>query len=436
MAASFNVVLMLLFLAGTGGMEADLLSAISAEDYFKHHDVEVKVATMLDRAAKAPTDGPTQAAQLLAIRWLGEQPGSAKDKKVRDLLGAIAEGKQAQDAQGFARDYARIALTRLDGKPAPTMPLPVNSVREEALAWFPESARTAGAFDARGPASQTLDIGRMRQLVTARMPAESRTEIIKIIDQLGNVRVDRMSFAFVEADPSDAAKTSIWLRFTGKADHKRMVEMIRKNARGTQLQEEKGAKNEAISIVSAERQPPAFAVIGDTDLLICGASSDQGNHLAVLREVLEVRAGKKPSLLKGPLAALLKEVSADAVAAAVGEPSESQSRPFGLKAAPKSFVVQATRKGDPTGKIRLTFADADAAKNLVDMALAMKKQGEKQLDSIPAELKIPKETIAALKDALAATKIYADDKTVHMQGSFPASVLKTLPELLKDLLER
>src|SRR5262249_32852903 len=98
---------LLALLALSGGASTDVVSWLLPEHYFKAHQIDVTAAKMVELAGKDPADAKTSIAQLLAIRWLGEHPGEVKKAAAaRDLLQQIAQGKKAQDPQGFAREAA------------------------------------------------------------------------------------------------------------------------------------------------------------------------------------------------------------------------------------------------------------------------------------------------------------------------------------------
>src|SRR5260370_14372748 len=121
--AAIGLLEMLVLLAGTAGLPAnDLVSMIQADDYFAARSIAVNAKQMTELADKEPADGKKQVQQLLAIRWLGENPlATRKDVGAHEVLEQIAAGKKGQDLHGFARGHAKQALARLDGKPLPPL---------------------------------------------------------------------------------------------------------------------------------------------------------------------------------------------------------------------------------------------------------------------------------------------------------------------------
>src|SRR5262249_49885086 len=149
----------------------DLVSLIDAPAYFQARDIKITPEKMAELAVREPSDGKAQLAQLLALRWLGEeadQVKKAKDfPKILRQVEEIADGKGAQDPQGFAAEYARAAAIALGSarveKVSPK--LPENSARQDALTWFPASVRIVAAFDLRSGGPPAPEAGKaVRQL--------------------------------------------------------------------------------------------------------------------------------------------------------------------------------------------------------------------------------------------------------------------------------
>src|SRR5207248_2310639 len=124
---AFNGMAMgLLFLGGPAG--SDVLAAVDPVHYFAARQIDVPTDQMARLAGGTPKDAKTQVMQLLALRYLAEKSDKLKqaDKyaEYRRLLEEVAAGKTAQDAQGFAKEYAAIVLARLDGKALAAPPAP------------------------------------------------------------------------------------------------------------------------------------------------------------------------------------------------------------------------------------------------------------------------------------------------------------------------
>src|SRR6516164_3829283 len=122
------ILLPLLLLGPLAGTPTDLVAFVDPADYFASRRVEVGAGKLLELASGSPTDAKGTFQQLLAIRWLGENRDRLGEHQeaVRRALGRLAEGPD-----GFARDQARLALARLDGRPPPALhAAPKDSLRE------------------------------------------------------------------------------------------------------------------------------------------------------------------------------------------------------------------------------------------------------------------------------------------------------------------
>jgi hypothetical protein len=439
---AFSLIEFLVLLGSTASSPThDLVSLIRAEDYFKARNIAVKAEQMVSLALKEPADGKTQVQQLLAIRWLGENPAVAKKAEgARAALEQIAAGKKAQDPQGFARLYARQALARLDDKPVPVAAAPANSVRE-GCAWFPADTNVVAAVEFR-PSSATFSgkADPLREILARFGPEAERKELFKVADALGNVRIDRLAVGQVVDANGDTLRLAV--RVTGAIDRKRLLDVLRQFMGKPTVKEIKGAGGEPITLLGGGgRFVPAFALVGDGDLLIC-PSADKEKNLAVLEQLLAVRAGQQKAALGGVLAAPLKQVSADARALACYDlPEKVRTKLLqefkALPALPERFlaVLSAERAGDTTKQARVRLhvrgkmKDEAEAKAFVATANQLKEKGLKALDTQPTKGVIPPAVLKALRQSLADLKVEAGGGTVKARVPFPKD--EVLFELVK-----
>jgi hypothetical protein len=429
----------IVLLAGVIGLPVnDAASLIDPADYFQTRAVEVKVENMLELAAKDPADGATQMAQLLALRWLAQHPAEArKADKARETLAAVADGKKAQDPQGFAKEYAQKALAKLDGKPAPApRKIPADSVRTDALRWFPTKATLFGAVDFRTsgdlpPVDENL-VGRL----IASIPGPGKGEVYRMADMAGNVRLDRVAVAF-EMDAKDAEPQRIWVRLTGAGDVKRLSALI---AQGFPVRKvRKGSKGETITILSQENQAPVFAFIGETDLIIAGHKDNAGNHMEVLEQLLEVRDGKRASVLQaGPFVENLKKVPDHAhgvFAADINDALYKQLAQAPFTAFPRKVFLDATRTPAVTVRVQATARDANEAKAFVLGYNQLKEQGLEALKKIPNEVKLPPEAIRSLENTLKGARLDAQGPAVKGTIQVPGETIQALAKLLEEIVK-
>jgi hypothetical protein len=430
--------LVFLMAFNAGGVPTDLVSFLKAEDYFQARNIEVNAGEMLRLAGTEPKDAKTSLQQLLALRWLADHPTDLKKAtEARKLLETLAAGKKG-DAQGFAREYATAALAVLDGKAPPVRTMPENSIKVDALSWFPEKSAIFGGTDFR-PADAKLtgddSLRGLAQRAIMLSNARARAEIYGIAESLGNVRVDRVSMAF---EPDAKGSGKIYIRVTGLADRGRLAGLIQQQNKNATAKEEKGPKGEPITLLEQGGREPALALIGDTDLIVAGhAHGSDGNNLEVVKEVLAVRAAGKGSVTAGPQADLLKEAPATATALVIGRlplPRKDIQNAMGVEFAsliPDRFRVQKTTSKSTDVGWYGTFDKAEDAKAFVAQVAKLKDQGIMGLKAIPENLKIKKETVALLIKTLEGVKAEADGKTVSGGVQIAPEVTRAVTEVLE-----
>lgn len=432
---------MILFvLLGFGSNSRDVVSYLNADDYFKSRKVEVTVERLLALAATSPRDGKDQVMQLLAIRKLAANPAEAgKDKRVRALLAEIAEGKKGKDRLGFAEDYAKRALAQLDGKEAAPQTMPKDSLRSEAFAWFPKDAALVAAFDMRpGEGIPAAEVTALQTLATKFARESNPEQIYEVAEKLGNIRVDRFAVG-VAPDPQGGKENGrIYVRVSGKVDHRRLVTFLR-DMELKLVNEEDGGGGQMISILQPKNDPPVFAVVGDSDVLIAGYMRNRGEHMAVLREMLNVRAGMQRGVAAGPLAERLKKADPQTFILMAGDLTKDLGfGPLGAPGVdgkgvmPKSVAMEATRKAKGLDIVLdAVMANADDAQRLAEEA---KRTLHEALEDIRREVKrnpeVTKEGLELVTKTLESIKIQAKAANLNLSLHISNDVLKIVPDLL------
>lgn len=433
---------LLLFLALMGGDANDLVSWINAEDYFKARNVQVSVEQMVRLAGQEPKDGKSSIQQLLAIRWLGQHPNEVKKaKEARALLDHLAQGKGPQDPQGFAKDYAGAALARLDGKKAPAPGMPANSVANEALKWLPEHVTVAGGIDLRGAGGSTSSQETVKLVLAALTREDDRGALHDFADYVGNFRVDRAAFgvSFDPVNPKRGGK--IYLRITGRGQPARLAGFMSLNIKESLVTEGKTADGQELRRLETKNREPAMAFLGDSDFIVAfqeGAGAQNGGPL--IDEVLEVRAGKKKSLLSGRLADLVKLASKDPHGLVVADWPEEVHTQFQqnggvLTLLPRRMLLELTGDKGRTLRGRGVFERPEDAKMFAESVDKLRKQGVDRLKELTdddlKQLRLTKETVAVLKKTLEGAKLEADGKGVTGSADVPGELPKMFLELLQ-----
>jgi hypothetical protein len=416
--------MLLVLLMSAAGQPTDLVSLLSPRDYFQTRGIEVSTDKLVELAGKNPADGAAQLAQLLALRSLGEDGDfkkAANYQAQRQIIEDIALGKRAQDKTGFAKEYAQRVLARIDGTKPP--PRPALGARADGLTWFPASATFVAGLESRPSAVPAARQKSLALEILKSMPPESKKEFYSTVEGLGNVRIDRLTYAFVEGE---GGKARNYLRFTGRFNPAWVVATLKKT--GMEAKESQQDQGTALVELGRPGRGPAIAVIGDRDFIVAGTDrgTDDGE---VLAEVLKLRAKGNASAATGNLKAHLDKLPPQAIGYLAGTfPEEMRrggSREFG--AFPKSvtaYLVPAATGLDLT--VRAAMEDGEQAKTFVETTSKLRMKGLDALQN-PPPIPIPGLNIDELKNMLNSLQIEGQGDTVNMRMLLSNDMLGTLP---------
>jgi hypothetical protein len=450
MAVSGLLALVLLLISGcvADGTPIDLLTLIEPADYFAARRVEVTATTLLELAAGSPIDARGEARQLLALRWLGENKGRLGEQReaVRLALDRLARGPD-----GFAADYARIALARIDGTslPAPRA-APKYSLRD-ALTWFPKDVSLVGVVDTCAPAGaqataapdagsdrllRRLSALYLNALSPNRMNDTVREEFYRFVEGVGNLRLDRLAFGFA-ADAGSAGQGRLFLRATGRMDHKRLAATLREDFGGDAvLTERKGLRGEPITTIIPREYPPGFVLIGDTEFVLAGYTSDSVNCARIIEEILAVRDGGRPGLLSGPLGKTLRDIPAEARGLLRGSAPRDvlaalARSPIGV--APEQMAVDVMSSGGGVElRFRGTFDNEADAKQFATSLRDEVKQAVEALKELPLSLQLL--GIATIRKDVERIEVDSDGLAAIVKVPISAAALKALLGLLEGAI--
>ncbi len=429
--------MLILFLMMGGSSGADIASFVPPKHYFETMEVQTSHDKMIELASKEGKDGRAQLQQLLAIRFLTDDAEafkkSAKYAEQRRVIEQIAAGKQANDPQGFAKEQALKALARFDGKTwtAPAAPV----LREDALAWFPANATFGMAWDGRhtrnllGSNSSNMVLDMLKMM---NPPAEQKKifqEIYSQVEKVGNVRLDRVAFAFVE-DEKQPRQSKIFVRFTGKADVARMLDLLKTLERGLEVTEKKDDQGLPYTELQRPGRPPVFLAFGDSELIMTGFADDKSDHQVLVKEVLAARAKKLPGALKEAMA----KVPAKACAFMVGTLPQDFRRDLQRELGDVPSKVQGSIEQLPTGfdiNLEGTMAKGGDSRKLVEVVSKGRQQaieGMKQLQNgglLPPGF--PALPYQAMYNVMESMQINGMGENVQMRMMVPNDVVQVLP---------
>jgi len=431
MAIGIGMFEALLFILLGGATPADLVSLMHADDYFEVRKIDLTVEKMIELAGKDPSDGKAQIQQLLALRLLGDDPNEVKKspqhEAVIKLLKQIADGTKAQDRFGFARDYAGRTLARLEGRILPVTPVVKDSLRVDAFKWFPAAATMIGAADLNSGDGAPDTFNLLRKTFAAKIPPQQKEVLYAVAEALGNIRVDRASFAYVD-EPNNANQGRIFIRFTGAGDRQRLIDVLEKKG------EFKVAKQGDAIVLQQGNRPPVVSIVGDNDVLFLGYGKHDADHAKLIDEVLSLRSKGEDTLLAGKLKGELAKIPADVNALIVGDiPEELRqdlARGGAVPVLPHGIMATARRGKSLQVQFSGGMAGDEDAKLLSKTLLALRDQGLVLLQNVPAQVPVPERIIGNLKKTLQSLQLNAEGKTVAGSVQFDGNLAEMMSYML------
>jgi hypothetical protein len=339
MGFGFAEVMVLALLAG-GMNNTDIVAMVQPQHYFESRQVKVSIDSMIDLALAEPKDSKAQIMQLTALRYLADEADAFKKASNyatnREAIEQIAQGKKAQDKLGFAREYAERLLDKLDGKkPALVKTTPMGTI---ALSWFPADVTVAGALDLQGTGQFGISADAIKEILKM-IPDREKGQMYDAIEKSGNVRLERIAFAY--ADGTGKGDGKIYLRITGKGSPVGLLALFGDGGRmqSKQIKDDKGMPITLLQEPS--NRSPVIMLVGNTDLLIVGYEGgtvkavkgaivpDPRKNEDLVQEVLDARSKKKPNAAAGKLKDQFAKVPEKAVGLLVGDLPEELKLAFG-----------------------------------------------------------------------------------------------------------
>jgi len=303
-----------------------------------------------------------------------------------------------------------------------------NYLTEEALSWFPADATFFGGRDMRVFPELSLQQVLVMTQLAGGIDSRERDRIRNFVTILG--RIDRLAFAFA-ADPLVPGKSRIFLRATGAISHPRLLEWFRQDWPGATIREEKGPQGERITLVgSSQVVAPAFAVIGNTDLILAGYQGFAEKHLEVVQQVLELRAGRGAGL-SGAHAKALQEVPDKAWMFMVGETPDVLKSLVLFRVLPRRVTIAFSGTKSIEGRLRGNFATAAEAESFAANLTQLKQQGTEFVKNPPVPIKPQNSELLA--KTLGGLKVEGNQDRVNVSIQVSSEAVDALEETLRDL---
>jgi hypothetical protein len=433
MMAGFGFAEMLILAVLSGGSgSTDLVAFVQPQHYFQSKGIELSAGRAVELARTEPKDGKSQIMQLTALRYLYDETEAMKKSPNYDAhrkaIEEIAHGKEAQDALGFAKEYATRVLMKLDGKKAEPIKLP--PIREEALNWFPAHAKLLFAFDFRQAQSIAPAQDPLKEILKL-IPDNVKKEMYTHIERSGNVRMERVAFAFTE-NAANRNDHKIYLRFTGKANQTWAADALKSLDPQFEITQAKDGKDTPMILIQQPNRPPLMAMIGNTEMLMVGYGGNMGKHKDLLDEVLAVRDKKQPNATAGVFKDRLKKIPDKAVALFLADSSNDMKQIFQqlAKAAPNRIVAHIERM--PQGldlQIESSMANKDDAGTAVQKIGEMRKEGIAFLQHMmerPPQPGSPAIPFQSLINLVASLQVQGEGETVLTRVFLPDGLLQQM----------
>jgi len=424
---------LILLLLSSGGSMPDAVSIFPAGDYFKMRGIETTQAKMMELAGTEPKTAKAQIQQLQALRVLASDPKleAATLALVRD----VAMGKRANDKQGFAKKYAQKVLASVGENVEPVM---VKAKAAEALEWFPADATLAAVVDfrlARIPGfPQTHAEPAIWKIVPEKVKRQILEKAFEVLEETGNVEVYRGSMAMAEGN-NGLNDPRLFARFSGRFNQEWLVAAVKKLTPAV-IETAKGAGGETYQYMEIEGV--ALALMNDSEFFLAG-QFDRGMPGAGpkrLQEMLEIKAGKKDSVLKGKH---LKDLFAKVPPAALGLfVMELNAQAKGVFAflgdkvhAPDKVVLFAT----PAFKaIDIQFEgmmqNGDHAKTTVKGIGEFRDMGIQLLKQIEGKAPIPGFSSRPFIQLLESLQVEPKADSVHVRLLLPEDVIRSIVDMM------
>lgn len=417
--------MLLLLLFSSGGSMPDAISIFPAEDYFKMRGIETTQEKMFELASANTTTAREHVMQIQALRMLETMNVTGADiKKVRE----IAAGRMGKDPTGFAQKYAQKVLHRAEGEPE----RPLEKAKAtDAIEWFPSEAKLTGAIDFRLARIPGIRGGPGAPNLWKFLPEKAKREVLEkafeVIEQTGNVEIYRGSVALVKPD-NKGNMPRVYARFTGNFNQEWVIRTI-EGFMKVRFEERKGPGGEKYQFV--EIFDVGLAFLNNNECLIAAPSNhDKGGGGKMIDEMLEIKAGKKESVLKGKhVKDMIDKVPPGAVGfLAFAEPEDLFSFLLNLPegGAPKKFVffvtpaikaldiqAEAVMRDEEKAKMAVKFVSTTRQEAIQ----ALKNFGMNGFPGVPTD---------ALIQLLESVQVEGKASSVHVRLLLPEALIRSI----------
>ena len=284
---------------------------------------------------------PSSVRRLMAIRTLGER----KERGALDVLRPLLESKEP-----FVADYARVAIARVEGKPAVSTLQPA-PIRQD-LWLLPSGCAAVGQLVPKAGMVERFDLALAKMHLNEAQRKDRLDELMRIslelAETLGNARVDGVTVG-VSGDLGDKSGYLVAI-LRGQFDRVAVAELVKKEGMSA-------ADVEGLTVFQPDNESAMFFA---SDNVAVFMSAPAGKALPTREMIAAVRDGKGTLKDAKDLLPLVEKAPKDEAFWAVGRAGPVFQMLPGLGGA-ETFSLVGKQQG-PRLDLTLTADGADAAK--------------------------------------------------------------------------
>lgn len=366
--------------------------------------------------------------QLMAIRTLGER----KEKAALPLLKKLTESKKQ-----FVSDYAVRAIARIEGKPVQRL------IDEKGLAsdlWLlPKDTGIVGQLALRqnegtpmpsvdkliakamddAAAAGNAQPGILPMPDKAKLVSRVSSEMIKLMEKVGNVRIDGVTMGVAE----DMGRASGWVALTvrGEYDPAAIVEAI-KSIGHNDIQVEK--KN-GVEVVTLEPGEAYVIVPSSKQFMFVGGPRQTNKEPLIDAMVAAVKAGKGALHENKATSDLIAKADTKAMFWVTGTLTEGMRedvfKPF------ETFSGAVQRNKDVmTYKMSATGSDEEVIKKSVEDMKTEMQNNINQMNQMIQQMPQMAASMKPVLDLMTGLKLEANGKTATASGELKGDALQSM----------
>ncbi len=332
--------------------------------------------------------------------------------------------------------------------PVPTPRPPVPAFWKETLAWFPAEATLFGAVNLQAFGSLNLGDEWTQAAIRLALPAGAEPALTP--ENLGRVRIDRVSLAYYEGPKSEDPRALVQLEGLALDGRRRALDFIRRAGPDTVRIDElaRGGSGGNLARVACPGLPWAIGLYDDHRMFLTRSMSKgakEAEHLKALellrwfdrsntrRAEGDLLTGYSPPWLQMALGA----IPPDACGLLLGEiPPEWRkllTAGLGLRACPRTFACHLRREGDGVVLSLTLNLDKPGAERA--LAEDLEKARRQMFDALQARLPAVRgepEALARVRQALKARwEVNAGGGSVRGRVQLSGSTWRALGKLVK-----